>query len=233
MKTENKTIKQTSSFERQPLKLKICGMKHPENILEVAALQPDYLGFIFYEKSSRFFNDLIPKLPKSIKKVGVFVNASVEHIVEKANIHELQAIQLHGNETPEFIKELVAQMERFFEQSLTIIKAFSIGDDFDFSVLQHFEDCCNYYLFDTKGKLPGGNGYAFSWTILNNYPSTKPYFLSGGIGLEEAELLNVFLKTEAAAYCYAIDLNSKFEIEAGRKDSKTLGVFKNKLIGSN
>ena len=90
------------------MKLKICGMKYEENIAQVAALQPDYLGFIFYEKSSRFFNREIPKLPESIKKIGIFVNASIEDILEKLNKYNLQAIQLHGDESPEFCRELKA-----------------------------------------------------------------------------------------------------------------------------
>ena len=84
------------------MKLKVCGMKYQENIAEVAHLQPDYLGFIFYEKSPRFFDGIIPNLPKSIKKVGVFVNASIETIVEKVKKYNLDAIQLHGKESPDF-----------------------------------------------------------------------------------------------------------------------------------
>lgn len=226
------------------MKLKICGMKYQDNIVEVASLQPDYLGFIFYDKSARFFNGNIPELPKSIKKVGVFVNATIEDSIEKVNHYNLQAIQLHGNETPEYCKklntELVSashnknlnqsrQLSGQVDSKLEIIKVFSIKDRFDFSVLKPYEDVCDYYLFDTKGKLPGGNGYAFNWDVLKNYPSTKPYFLSGGIGLENTEEVLSFLGKQESKYCYAIDINSKFEIEAGLKNIELLKEFKSQL----
>ena len=207
------------------MKLKICGMKYKDNIIEVAKLQLDYLGFIFYEKSARFFDGEIPQLPNTIKKVGVFVNASIETILEKTTNYKLQVIQLHGNESPKFCKSLNSY-------GVKIIKVFSIKDKFNFDELKPYENVCDYYLFDTKGKLPGGNGYTFNWNVLKNYPSTKPYFLSGGIGLTEIENIKLFQKTEASKYCYAIDVNSKFEIEAGLKNIDELKEFKNTLTNS-
>ena len=123
---------------QNPTALKICGMKHPQNILEVAGLLPDYMGFIFYEKSARFFNGEIPKLPKSIKKTGVFVNASLSEIKEKIKTHDLQAVQLHGEETPELCHALQ-------QENVEVIKVFSIQDDFDFGLLQDFENKVNYF----------------------------------------------------------------------------------------
>ncbi len=192
------------------------------NTAEVAQLQPDFLGFIFYENSPRDFYDTIPELPKSIKKVGVFVDEKVEVIVSKIEKHQLDAIQLHGHESPEVCRLLKSTNKE-------IIKVFSIKNDFDFSVLSHYEDVCDYFLFDTKGKLPGGNGYTFNWDILKDYPSTKPYFLSGGIGLKELENINAFTKSSASKYCYAIDVNSKFEIEPGLKHIEDLKEFKDSL----
>ena len=208
-------------------------MKYQDNILQVAALQPDYLGFIFYQKSSRFFDGAIPELPKSIKKVGVFVDASLEFILDKIEIHQLDVIQLHGQETPEFCKELriLCHSERS-EKSIKIIKVFSIKDHFDFSVLQPYENVCDYFLFDTKGELPGGNGYTFNWETLKKYSSTKPYFLSGGIGLNEVKSIKSFLKQPESKHCYAIDINSKFEIKPGLKDIKELEKFKEVLVTS-
>ena len=110
-----------------------------------------------------------------------------------------------------------------------MIKVFSIKDEFDFSMLLPYEDVCDYFLFDTKGKLPGGNGYTFNWDILKNYPSTKEFFLSGGIGLDQFEDLKRFQKSKASKYCYAIDVNSKFEIEAGLKNIEKLKKFKSQL----
>ncbi|HEX9825334.1 MAG TPA: phosphoribosylanthranilate isomerase [Flavobacteriaceae bacterium] len=216
------------------MRLKVCGMKYQENMIEVAKLQPDYLGFIFYKKSARYFEGTIPELPKSIKKVGVFVNASIEDIIEKVKTHGLDAIQLHGEESPEFCKALCHAVPIAIgivsaSQPIEIIKVFSIKDDFDFNLLKPYESVCDYYLFDTKGKLPGGNGYAFNWNVLKQYPSTKPYFLSGGIGLEELENLKSFFKTEASKYCHSIDVNSKFEMEPGLKNIKKLKPFKQKL----
>ena len=199
------------------MKLKICGMKYPENILEVSELLPDYMGFIFWEKSSRFFDGEIPEIPKSIKKVGVFVNATLEEINSKIKKYDLNVIQLHGNESDVFCFELKSKISNHIQ----IIKVFSANDAFDFSVLEPFENACDYFLFDTKGKLPGGNGITFNWQILEKYHSRKPFFLSGGIGLDEIEKIkNLNLPI------YAIDVNSKFEIEAGLKNIEKLKRLK-------
>lgn len=208
------------------MKLKICGMKYEDNMKAVSTLQPDYLGFIFYKKSSRFFDTVIPEIPKGIKKTGVFVNASIEDILKKIKLHHLHAVQLHGNESPDFCKELknVCHTER--SRSVEIIKVFSIKDEFDFSALETYEEVVDYFLFDTKGKLPGGNGVTFDWTVLENYPSTKPFFLSGGIGLETIPKLEKFLNSKASKYCYALDINSKFEIVPGLKNIDKLKSFK-------
>ena len=213
-------------------------MKYQDNIDAVATLQPDYLGLIFYDKSPRYVSSKFSELSQQIKKTGVFVNTSIEDITKKIRDYQLQAVQLHGNESPEFCDALrhtelasVSHQKNLNkvqdDNSIEIIKVFSIKDEFDFSVLKSYETVCDYYLFDTKGKQPGGNGYTFNWNILENYSSTKPFFLSGGIGLDEVEQLQEFLKSKAAKYCYAIDVNSKFEIEAGFKDLKKLEEFKN------
>ncbi|WP_035479214.1 phosphoribosylanthranilate isomerase [Gelidibacter mesophilus] len=221
-------------------------MKYSDNIAEIALLQPDYLGFIFYEKSSRFFDGTIPELPSHIKKVGVFVNASIEEILEKTKKHGLDLVQLHGEEPPEFCLKLRRLFEERIDEvssikekrlprfarndvQIGIIKVFSIKNHFNFDKLQPYELVCDYYLFDTKGKLPGGNGYAFNWEVLKNYPSTKPYFLSGGIGLEEADKLAKFLQKQESQYCHAIDVNSKFEMEPGLKNIALLKKFKHNI----
>jgi phosphoribosylanthranilate isomerase len=202
------------------MKLKICGMKYPDNILEVGLLLPDYMGFIFWEKSARYFDGVIPTLPNSIKKVGVFVNETAAVIAEKVLQHDLQAVQLHGKESVNFCETLRNQLPNDIE----IIKVFSIKDEFDFSVLAAFEAVCDYFLFDTKGKLPGGNGTTFDWKVLKNYPSTKPFFLSGGIGLEELEAVKEITKTKLPVY--ALDVNSKFEIEAGLKNINNVRIIR-------
>jgi phosphoribosylanthranilate isomerase len=204
------------------MKLKVCGMKYQDNIEAVANLQPDFLGFIFHEQSPRHFEGVINDLPNSIHKVGVFVDKTVEFIANQIEKHKLSVIQLHGHESPEMCRILKSTNAK-------VIKVFSIKDTFDFSVLVPYEKVCDYYLFDTKGKLPGGNGYAFNWDILTDYPSTKPFFLSGGIGLDQVEDLKKFQESSASEYCFAIDVNSKLEIEAGLKNIEELRMFKQNL----
>lgn len=203
---------------KMPMKIKICGMKFPENIREIASLQPDYLGFIFYDASPRNCVNALPDIPKQIKKVGVFVNADWEAITKKAENYQLDAIQLHGSESVEFC----ANIQKL---GIEVFKVFSVDDTFDFQQILQYENVCDYFLFDTKGKHHGGNGFTFDWDILKNYPSEKPYFLSGGIGINELEALKDFLKTEVGQKCYAIDVNSKFEIDAGLKDVEKCKVL--------
>tara|TARA_B110000902_G_scaffold240035_1_gene289215 strand:+ start:3711 stop:4325 length:615 start_codon:yes stop_codon:yes gene_type:complete len=204
------------------MKLKICGMRYEDNIRAIATIEPDYLGFIFFEGSSRHVSESIPTVPASIKKVGVFVNASYDAIVEKINTYGLQAVQLHGEETPEFCRSLQAV-------NIEIIKVFSIKNEFNFEVLTPYETVCDFFLFDTKGPLAGGNGYQFDWSVLEKYPSSKPYFLSGGIGLENLNQLQEFKNSPAATYCHAVDVNSQFEMAPAKKDKKLLEKFKQLL----
>lgn len=206
-------------------------MKFQENILETAQLQPDFMGFIFYEKSPRLYLEETISEINAVKKVGVFVNASEEEIIEKTTKYGLNLVQLHGNESPDFCKNL---KEKFLENKIevAIIKAFSVDENFDFGALKTYEKNTHYFLFDTKGKLYGGNGTVFNWHILKNYTLKKPYFLSGGIGISEINQLEIFLKTPESQYCFAIDVNSKFETEPGLKDKIVLKEFKKALYES-
>ncbi|PQJ23229.1 N-(5'-phosphoribosyl)anthranilate isomerase [Tenacibaculum sp. SG-28] len=206
------------------MKLKVCGMKYVKNIEQVAALLPDYLGFIFYESSKRNFEGIIPDIPKSIKKVGVFVNEYQEIVVSLAQEYQLEMLQLHGEETPAYIAEL-----RVHLPMIKIIKVFSVKDTFNFNALENYENLVDYFLFDTKGKEKGGNGVVFNWEVLQNYPSKKPYFLSGGIGLDRLDALQVFLQSVAGKYCIAIDVNSKFETVPGSKETRALAKFKKSI----
>jgi len=199
------------------MKLKICGMKYPENILQASELLPDFMGFIFWEKSARYFDGKIPNLPESIQKVGVFVNEAIEITIGKIQKHRLKIVQLHGNESFGYCSELQ-------KQNIKIIKVFSIANDFNFEDLKPFEAVADYFLFDTKGELPGGNGTKFNWEILKNYPSEKPFFLSGGIGIDEIENIK-----KLSLPIFAIDINSKFETEPGFKDIGLIKKFKAKL----
>jgi len=220
------TNPKSTSAQELPLRglggfgIKICGMKYPDNMLEVGSLLPDYMGFIFWPKSARYFEGELPELPKSIKKTGVFVNESIPIIEAKITKYNLQAVQLHGQESVEFCSELKSK----FGISIEIIKVFSADENFDFSILKSYESVCDYFLFDTKGKLPGGNGTTFDWKILEKYPSTKPFFLSGGIGIAELDSIKEISKTNLPLY--AIDINSKFEIEPGLKNIERLKDLK-------
>jgi phosphoribosylanthranilate isomerase len=233
------------------MKLKVCGMKYVENIQQVGALQPDYLGFIFYEKSKRNFEGIIPELPSSIKKTGVFVNEILAIVISMVEEYRLDAVQLHGDESVEYILELKAQLaerkELFIEENkqitkkknqhfiaddaIEIIKVFGIKDTFDFDILKPYVAVVDYFLFDTKGKERGGNGTKFDWTVLKKYPFEKPFFLSGGIGLEDVVEVQKTIHSDLPIY--ALDVNSKFESAPGVKKIEELKEFKNSLALNN
>ena len=213
-------------------KLKVCGMRVPENISAVAALTPHYMGFIFWKPSKRYIKNAIPKIDPSIQKIGVFVKASPDFIVKTVQENDLQGVQLHGGETPEDCKTVLEAWEKQPDANKTpliLIKAFSVKDEFDFSLLEPYEAYCDFFLFDTKGKLPGGNGYTFSWELLAAYPSNTPYFLSGGIGLAQTTDLADFLKSKASKMCAVIDVNSTFEYKDYTKNTQDLNLFINAL----
>lgn len=197
-------------------------MKDPENIREVVALQPDYMGFIFYSKSPRFVGELDPEIikqiPESICKVGVFVNENAFNIFRIVQTYGLNAVQLHGKENP-------ATCRILRRKRLKVIKVLSISDADDLLVAEDYQKCCDYLLFDTKTPLHGGSGQQYDWNILNNYTGRVPFFLSGGIGPEDAKRIKDFEHPKLQA----IDINSRFETEPGTKDVKTLETFLNKL----
>mgnify|MGYP006161299521 FL=1 len=208
------------------IQLKICGMKYHDNILNISSLNPDYMGFIFWEKSKRNIElGSIPEIPKTIKKVGVFVDASINEINSKIKQYELQIIQLHGNESVNYCKNVK-------KLGVSVIKAFSVNSEFNFNTIKEYVPFVDYFLFDTKGKLPGGNGITFDWKILEKYPFYKPFFLSGGIGKTEIDAIKIFLKTDVAKNCIAIDVNSRFETKPGLKSEIKLKKFK-KLLYEN
>ena len=213
-------VKKIHHKKNNRLSLKVCGMKH--NTLEVAQLKPDYLGFIFFEKSKRNYDKAhIEILPEGIQKVGVFVDASIEFVIDKIKQFQFDVIQLHGSETPEYCKRLQT------DSKVELWKVFSIKDHFDFSVLEAYEAVIDKFLFDTKGKEKGGNGHTFDWSVLQDYPSQKPFILSGGIGLEEIPAVNELKKTKLPLF--GIDVNSKFEDKPGLKNIDLLKSLVNEL----
>ncbi|RPD48381.1 phosphoribosylanthranilate isomerase [Hymenobacter sediminis] len=198
------------------VRLKVCGMARPDNLRAVAALRPDFLGFIFYPKSRRYAAPTLSPaaaaaVPAGIQKVGVFVDEDTAVIQERITEYGLQAVQLHGSETPETCGLLRAA-------GVAVIKAFAVGEQFDFERLRPYLGVVDYFLFDTAGAQPGGNGTAFDWKLLQNYALPVPYFLAGGLALEHADTL----RNLQLPGLFALDLNSKFETEPGLKDADLL-----------
>jgi phosphoribosylanthranilate isomerase len=213
------------------MKIKVCGMRDSGNIIELAQLKPDYLGLIFYSQSKRYAENLdkviLNSLPDSIKLTGVFVNETIDEIIKKIIEYNLSAVQLHGSESVIYCQQLRDLLSvRLPFKKLEIIKAFGVSPGFDFNQLQQFNDVVDYFLFDTKTTGHGGSGIAFDWKILEQFKEQKPYFLSGGLSPENiSDISNLVPKQ-----IYGIDLNSKFELEPGVKDIKSLRtVFE--LIG--
>lgn len=208
------------------MKLKVCGLTKTDQIHELISMKVDFLGFIFYEKSPRYvLNHLSLSQISGIKhsgKVGVFVNESVENIVAIAEDTALNYIQLHGDEEENFIDELRNKLNK----EIKIIKVFRVGKEFEnlkFKI-QNLKSDVDYFLFDTDSKAFGGTGKTFNWQILNELEIPKPYFLSGGISPENSNDIQN-LKQQP----FALDINSKFETEAGNKDLEKIKNFYEKL----
>ena len=193
-------------------------MKFPSNIQAVGALQPDFMGFIFYPKSPRFAEPLdiatLRALPKSIKKIGVFVNENLENILTIATKYDLDGVQLHGT-------ELVKMCRKLHEAGYIVIKAFPIAEAYNFKVTKRYEGVCDFFLFDTKTDAYGGSGLKFNWGMLYEYVGETPFLLSGGIAPDDAEAI---LKIEHPMFA-GIDLNSRFEVKPGEKNVELLRRF--------
>lgn len=194
------------------LKIKVCGMRDPENVSGVVAARPDFIGFIFYPKSKRFVGfepmpEVLDVIPDSVKKVGVFVDETPEKVLEIYQNWKLDVVQLHGHEAPDYCRQ-------FQSLGITVFKAFSVDESFDFTILEAYSTVCDYFLFDTKGQLPGGTGQKFNWQLLKNYKGLIPFFLSGGIGPDDLEAIRNFEHPRWRG----IDINSGFEISPALKD---------------
>ena len=265
------------------MRLKICGLRQTENIKSLLSLKPDYLGFIFYEKSKRHAEGVLDAKVVNFQKVdnfesktpiktGVFVNEDFDKIKAIVEKYGLNAVQLHGDESANFCRKLraiihlptpleggqdstkiknpivgekkgigkykkrtnnlapqknqvvaVSPLEggRWVNNGLQIIKVFSVNDDFDFSITKKYEPIVDLFLFDTKGKERGGNGIAFDWDILKKYNGEKPFFLSGGIGPDDASEIKKINHPKL----YGVDINSQFEIEPGLKNVELVKRF--------
>lgn len=227
---------QQPSTENPQPKLKVCGLTQLDQIRELVALKIDFIGFIFYEKSPRYvLNHLSLDEISEINhqgKVGVFVNENADKIIEIAEKADLNFIQLHGDESEDFILELRKKLN----PEIKIIKVIRVGNqisDFRFQTQKIFDSALtdnqqpatiNYLLFDTDSKAFGGTGKSFDWNILNDIEIPLPYFLSGGISLENFHQLKTINQQP-----FALDINSKFEIEPGIKDVEKIKEFVNKF----
>lgn len=194
------------------MKIKVCGMREAQNIQEVAKLQPDLMGFIFYKKSARYVDEkmlveAVQTLPSSISKVGVFVDEEVEKVLEICNCFDLKYAQLHGKETPKYCAKIKAA-------GISVIKVFHMDESFDLSQTEAYENCSNYLLFDTKTKGYGGSGKHFNWSLLKQYTLGIPFLLSGGISTEDL----IKIKALNIPQLMGIDVNSRLEISPGNKD---------------
>ena len=205
--------------------IKVCGMRDPENIREAEKLAIDLMGFIFWHKSSRNVSEMPSYLPTRQKRVGVFVNADIKEVTEKAKEYALDLIQLHGKETPDYIQRLRSLCPQRGDRATAIIKALNIADTEDLAQTAQYEGIVDYFLFDTKSKLVGGNGTQFDWSVLQAYQGDTPFILSGGIGPDDAEKVKNFQHP----MCAGIDLNSRFETAPALKDIQLLNHFIGRL----
>ena len=209
---------------KDKIQLKVCGMRDSENILKVSELQPDYMGFIFYAKSKRFVGNAfrIPdQLSKDIKRVGVFVNETTDKILALAKTHSLDFIQLHGNEP-------VSQCAELKQNNLGVIKVFSVDAQFDFLEIVPYKKVVNYFLFDTKSDRYGGTGKTFDWNLLNQYDQEIPFFLSGGLSVENSQGIKIL----HGMNLHALDVNSGVEIFPGQKDIEKIKGLKSILTSN-
>ncbi|MBR4572411.1 MAG: phosphoribosylanthranilate isomerase [Prevotella sp.] len=193
--------------------VKVCGMRDADNIREIESLGVDMMGFIFWPKSSRCVSEHPGYLPERCRRVGVFVDESMERVERIAREYALDYVQLHGRESAEYIRNL--------KVDCGIIKALNIATTDDLKKAEEYSGFVGALLFDTKGKSVGGNGEKFDWSVLDAYDGETPFLLSGGIGPDDAERVRTFSHPK----CIGIDLNSRFETEPGLKNVEVLRNF--------
>ena len=206
------------------MELKVCGMREPDNIRSlISEVNPDWMGLIFSPKSPRYVSDEQAAELKGqpVKKVGVFVNESEAEILRKVDQFDLSAIQLHGNESMEFVKKLSQKTD------VELWKVVSVGDEIDWKSLEGYLPFVSKFLFDTATAAHGGSGKRFDWKVLETYPFDKGFLLSGGLDEESAE--EVLALRQQIPQLQGVDLNSKFEDAPGLKNIEKLKNFKSRL----
>ena len=202
------------------MNIKVCGITQLKQLQQLEGLNIDFAGLIFYKDSPRYMGDKIDKaaLKNSdfdLKKTGVFVNPEMIDVLDAIDEYGLDVVQLHGNESPEMCDDLTAEVE--------VIKAFSVDNKTNIDeMIAAYDTVCDYYLFDTAGKEPGGNGEKFDWAILTKAKIEKPFFISGGIAVDDIPAIKKFKHPDF----FGVDLNSRFEKEPGIKDMGLVLQFK-------
>lgn len=204
------------------MRVKVCGMTQMDQVDKLEELGVTFAGFIFYPKSPRYVLRHLTtgqiKKENKINKVGVFVNASVDHVLQMVDECRLHMVQLHGDESPKYCEKIA--------DYISVVKAFRVSDNDHIEwMIKPYLGFCDMFLFDTEGAGYGGTGKKFNWEVLKGSTIGKPFFLSGGIMPEDTEKLKVFAHEPVASALFAVDINSKFEITAGVKDLEKVGRF--------
>jgi phosphoribosylanthranilate isomerase len=210
------------------MQIKVCGMRNPDNIQNlIQEVRPDWMGLIFYSKSPRYVSEDFAESIRlaEVPKVGVFVNESIDFVLSKIDEFKLSNIQLHGNESPEYVQELKLRTAK------KLWKVISVRETIDWETLRDYIGLVEYFLFDTATSTHGGSGRKFNWKVLEGYPFEKGFLLSGG--LDEESFKEVLELANQLPQLVGVDLNSKFEDSPGLKNIEKLKKFKERLIGSN
>jgi phosphoribosylanthranilate isomerase len=220
---QNNETNKNESRSRTAVRIKVCGMTLPEQVVALDEMGVDLAGFIFYAKSPRYMAtkispDRMRQIKGRIAKVGVFVNMQYDELMRTVDSYRLDMVQLHGDETPIFCEQVA--------NYVTVVKAFRLSDNDPIDwMVKPYHDAADMYMFDTLGAGYGGTGKKFDWNVLKDAVINKIYFLSGGIEGGDEQKLKEFMKEPAGQKLFSIDINSKFEISAGVKDMVRVKKF--------
>ena len=212
------------------MKVKVCGTTDIQNIEQLLTVAIDYIGFIFHKGSPRYVGERSP-LPAwidqnqasfgQIRRVGVFVNSEIEEVLNKVHDYQLDFVQLHGVERPEYCRELNTFWAISSMRRAKLIKAFPVDENTDLGLTEAYREHCACFLFDTRGSMPGGTGQAFDWSLLDQYQGSTPFLLAGGIGPGSVTALEAITHP----FFLGVDINSRFETEPGIKDVELVRTF--------
>jgi phosphoribosylanthranilate isomerase len=204
-------------------RIKVCGMTDLQQMHQLGEMGVEFAGMIFYHKSPRFVlkhltGVQVKRAKLKVYKVGVFVNAPYDEIINHTENFGLDMVQLHGDETPKFCEKV--------SDYISVIKAFRITDTDNIPwMIKDYTEAADMYMFDTMGAGYGGTGKKFNWQMLHGLNIGKPFFLSGGIEPTDTTAIKEFAKEEVAKDLFALDVNSKFEKIPGVKDMEMVRKF--------